>query len=278
MVNHPRDMAGESDGNLMACSFARAIQGSRSTSIVIDGSEQSTYGCSESHPCESSKILQIPPTNAQLAACRPSIHPRRMLIARSTATMLAGSLSHRLTPEGCGRGKYRTPSPIAAVPTTSESDLNGPRNVRIASEPTSRTISGSRTSISSSSQGRQRPCSSGVGSRSPRAGDPAGIAAGDRGEVDSRVELVARDAAFLEPGPELVAGDPREGTVLDRRAQARGLADEQDPRRGDMRLGIAGDRHRVALVEMAGQVAPPAGAEAGVEGDDAGASNGIRRS
>ena len=40
---------------------------------------------------------------------------------------------------------------MTAVPTTSESDRNGPKKVRIAREPTSRTISGRRTSISSSS-------------------------------------------------------------------------------------------------------------------------------
>ena len=99
------------------------------------------------------------------------------------------------------------------------------------------------------------------------AGEPAGIAARDGGEVDPCVELGPRDARLLEPGPELVSGDPRERPVLDRGPQAGCLADQQDSRHRSVGLGIAGDRDRFAFIEVAGQVALAAGAEAGIEGD-----------
>src|SRR5262249_58481539 len=82
----------------------------------------------------------------------------------------------------------------------------------------------------------------------PRAGPPAGVAARDRGEVDPAVELLARDAAAFEPRPELLARDARERPVVERGAQAWGLADQQDPRHRPIGLRIAGDRDRFALV------------------------------
>ena len=51
-------------------------------------------------------------------------------------------------------------------------------------------------------------------------------------------------------------------------AKAGSLADQEDPRDGRVGLGVAGDRDRFALIEVAGEVAAPASPEAGVEGDE----------
>ena len=85
--------------------------------------------------------------------------------------------------------------------------------------------------------------------------------------MDLALEVVARDPAGLEPVAELLARDPRERPASQRPPQAGGLADQQDARHGRVGLGVAGDRDRLALVQEARQVAPPAGAEPGVEGD-----------
>ena len=61
-----------------------------------------------------------------------------------------------------------TPSLITAVPTTPVSEGTRPRNVWMARRPTSSTMSGCTISNWASSHGRQRACSSGVGTRSPR--------------------------------------------------------------------------------------------------------------
>ena len=99
-----------------------------------------------------------------------------------------------------------------------------------------------------------------------------GVAAGDRGEVDLAPELVARDAGLLQPVAQLVAGGSRERAIFKRGAQAGGLADEENSRQRRVGLGVADDRDRLALVEEPGQVALAAGPEAGVQGDEAGAS------
>ena len=52
--------------------------------------------------------------------------------------------------------------------------------------------------------------------------------------------------------------------------QAGGLADQEDARHGRVGLGVAGDRDRLGLGEIACAVAEAAGAEPGVEGHQLG--------
>src|SRR5262249_49960938 len=100
----------------------------------------------------------------------------------------------------------------------------------------------------------------------PGAGEPAGGAAGDGAEVDLGPEPVAREASALEPGAELLARRAGERAVLVLGAEAGGLADQEDPGTGGVGLGVARDRDRLGLVEVARLVAAAAGADPGVEG------------